>query len=43
MPYLNRPDAKVFFDDLGSGEPITTMHGFVARSGTIGPFPPIRT
>ncbi|MBK7250753.1 MAG: alpha/beta hydrolase [Gammaproteobacteria bacterium] len=42
MPYLNRPDAKVFFDDLGSGEPIITMHGFIengsywSRTGVSG-------
>lgn len=42
MPYLNRPDAKVFFDDLGSGEPISTMHGFIengsywSRTGVSG-------
>lgn len=29
MPYLNRPDAKVFFDVTGSGEPIITLHGFI--------------
>lgn len=29
MPYLDRPDAKVFFDDAGSGEPIITLHGFI--------------
>jgi len=28
MPYLNRPDASIFFDVTGSGEPIITMHGF---------------
>jgi pimeloyl-ACP methyl ester carboxylesterase len=29
MPYLDRPDAKVFFDDVGAGEPIITLHGFI--------------
>lgn len=28
MPYLKRPGAQIFFDDVGSGEPIITTHGF---------------
>ncbi len=28
MPYIDRPGAKIFFDAVGSGEPIITMHGF---------------
>lgn len=36
MPYLNRPDAKIFFDDTGSGQPIITMHGFIENGSYWG-------
>lgn len=33
MPYMPRTGARVFFDDLGSGEPIVTIHGFSENGG----------
>lgn len=36
MPYLNRPEARVFFDDVGSGPPIITMHGFIENGSYWG-------
>jgi pimeloyl-ACP methyl ester carboxylesterase len=36
MPYFRRPGAKLFFDDVGVGVPIITMHGFIENGSYWG-------
>jgi pimeloyl-ACP methyl ester carboxylesterase len=36
MPYLERPGAKLFFDDTGRGTPVITTHGFLENGSYWG-------
>jgi pimeloyl-ACP methyl ester carboxylesterase len=38
MPYVNRGNARLFYDDLGEGEPILTTHG-VCENGSYWSLP----